>query len=183
MIPSRDKCIDLMKLYHMRPNIMDHSLLVSRIAVTLGRMLRERGLGLDVDLIEAGALLHDITKTRALMTGENHSESGAELLRELGFSQVAEIVGQHVRVKPDVLVRDSLHEAEVVNYADKRVMHDQLVSLKKRFLDIQERYGLTPERRERIRQTEQEAMVIELRIFSRLPIKPQDLKGLINGTH
>ncbi len=183
MIPSREQCVDLMKLHHMRSNIVDHSLLVSRVAVVLGRMLRESGLGLDVDLIEAAALLHDITKTRALTTGENHSESGAELLQELGFKRVAEIVGQHVRVREAILRAESLHEAEVVNYADKRVMHDQFVSLEKRFLDIMDRYGSTPGRRERIRQTEREAMIIETRIFSRLTIQPHDLRGLIDETN
>ena len=44
----------------------------------------------------AAALLHDITKTISFETKEHHDESGGELLRELGFASVGEIVKQHV---------------------------------------------------------------------------------------
>ena len=35
----------------------------------------------------------------------------------------------------------SVSEEEVVNYADKRVRHDQIVSLEERFQDLKNRYG------------------------------------------
>ena len=38
----------------------------------------------------------------------------------------------------------------IVNYADKRVMHEEVVSLSRRFLDLMDRYGSDEKRRERI---------------------------------
>jgi len=44
----------------------------------------------------------------------------------------------------------TLDEAMLVNYADKRVMHERVVTLSRRFVDLLERYGTTDERRHRI---------------------------------
>jgi len=55
------------------------------------------------------------------------------------------VIGQHGRLK-----ELELNEALLVNYADKRVMHDRVVSLPRRFVDLLDRYGTNDERRERI---------------------------------
>ena len=164
----------------MLPNIVAHSKLVHRVALTLVRHLNRNGCDLDETLVEAGALLHDITKTQAIKTGENHSETGAALLQELGFPQVAEVVAQHVRVDNGNGANSKVTEAEVVNYADKRVMHDRLVDITQRFRDIQKRYGTTLERVERIMRTEEETRQIEEKLFARLAISPGDVERLIH---
>jgi uncharacterized protein len=51
------------------------------------------------DLVVATALLHDITKTRSLVTKERHDTSGGALVRELGFPRIAEIVEQRVIIQ------------------------------------------------------------------------------------
>jgi len=133
-----------------------------------------------VGLVEAGALLHDITKTRALQTGENHSQTGALLLEQLGYGEVAELVARHVNLDSGQGTDPHISEAMVVNYADKRVMHDRMVDLEKRFEDILKRYGTKPERVERIRNTKIQAQEIERKIFSHLDITPQQLETLIH---
>lgn len=180
MIPRREHCYLLMEEYGMLPNIVAHSKLVHRVALLLVRHLNSNGCNLDEALVEAGALLHDITKTQAIKTGENHSETGAALLNELGFPQVAEVVAQHVNVFDRNGSGAAITEAEVVNYADKRVMHDQLVGLTLRFRDIRKRYGSTLERVERITRTEQETQLIEKKLFAHLTISPGDVERLIH---
>jgi putative nucleotidyltransferase with HDIG domain len=101
------------------------------------------------DLVAAAALLHDITKTRSLETRERHDESGAELLRELGFDRVAEVVASHVFFR-GYNPSGPLEEREIVYYADKRVMHDTIVTVDERVRDLVNRYGRTPEHVERI---------------------------------
>ena len=179
MIPSQNECVELMKRFGMLANIREHSFLVRRVALTIADLLNTNGSGLNLSLIEAGALLHDITKTRGLRTGENHSKTGARLMEQLGFPEVARVVAQHVNLDPQEYGYSSLTEAEVVNYSDKRVMHDQIVTLDERFEDIRDRYGATPERIERIRQTERQARDLERKILSHLAISQMDLERLI----
>ncbi len=139
--PTREQCLALMEAHGMRPNIRAHSLEVCRIALAVGRAVAARGVAMNLPLIEAGALLHDITKTRSLETRENHAETGRALLESLGFPETGAIVGEHV-IPPDPGNR--LTPSEIVAYSDKRVLHDRKVSLDERFVYLLETYGKMP---------------------------------------
>jgi hypothetical protein len=89
-------------------------------------------------------------------------------------------VGQHVRLAA-YFGSDLITEAEIVNYADKRVLHDRIVSLAKRMEYIFERYGKGPEHRERISWLWEKTILLENRIFTELPFLPDDLEGLVTG--
>ncbi len=155
----------------MLPHIVDHSRQVCRVAGLLVDGLRAGGVTLNPDLVRAAALLHDITKTRSFDTRENHAATGADLLRARGFPEVGRIVGQHVALEayPEA---SPPGEAEIVNYADKRVLHDRIVLLDERMDYILERYGRLPEQRVRIRRLWDLSTLVEARIFSRLPCAP-----------
>ena len=58
-------------------------------------------------------------------------------MQEMGYGELAGLVANHVLLPPD----QPLDETMVVNYADKRVTHDQLVTLTERFDYITQRYG------------------------------------------
>ncbi len=147
-IPSRDECIDLMEEYCMLPNIVEHSRQVMHVSLAIVEQLQNRA-GIDRERVLAGALLHDITKTRSLKTKERHDASGGVLLRERGYVRIAEIVEQHVVLR-DFNPHGDLEEREIVFYADKRVMHDKVVTLDERIADLIQRYGKTEEIRRRI---------------------------------
>ena len=134
------------------------------------------------ELIRAAALLHDITKTRSFKTGENHAESGARLLAELGFPEVAGIVGQHVRLNRYPSGDSAPTEAEIVNYADKRVLHDRIVPLDERMGYILERYGFDEEHRQNILCLWDRTRRLERRLFAGLPMTPDDLSRLAPGS-
>jgi len=95
-------------------------------------------------MIRAAALLHDITKTRSFQTLEDHAETGARLVADLGYPEVGRIIGQHVRLESYPPARTP-SEAEIVNYADKRVLHDRIVSLDERMGYILKKYGDAPD--------------------------------------
>ena len=177
-VPSRAECLVLMSRYHMLENIIQHSLVVCRVGVYLSQELNRLSEGLDLEEIEAGALLHDITKTRSFRTGEDHAVSGAQLLRELGYPRVGEIVEQHIHLKGKGYP-ERISALEMVNYADKRVRHADIVSLKERFLDLLERYGNNPGAAGRISCLEQETTLLEKRIFERLDFGPDDLSRIL----
>jgi len=149
-IPSIEECYKLMNRFDMLPNIKAHSEKVMTVSMSIFNNLKDQG-DINKNLIIAASLLHDITKTRAIKTktGEQHDKTGGELLRGLGFVRIAKIVENHVHINnfhPD----SELNEIEIVCYADKRVMHTEIVSVEKRIADIVIRYGKTPEKKEKI---------------------------------
>jgi len=62
-----------------------------------------------------------------------------------------------------------------VNYADKRVMHDRIVSLEERFSDLKERYGGNLRAMDYLERLQKEIYRIENKISFILQIDPNDL--------
>jgi putative nucleotidyltransferase with HDIG domain len=163
----------------MMAHIAAHSRQVCRVALFLAGELREREVPLNTDLVRAAALLHDITKTRSFQTGENHARTGAEFLSSLGYPEVGGIVGQHVRLAA-YFDGNLPGEAEIVNYADKRVLHEKITSLAERMEYILTRYGKTPGDVLRIRDTWEKTEALEKRLFQRLPFSPDHVTVRLN---
>mgnify|MGYP003803389707 CR=1 FL=1 len=161
-IPSRAECYRLIEEHRMLPNIREHSELVMRVALAIADNLRT-GVRVNRDLVAAAALLHDITKTRSLSTKEKHDITGANLLRDLGYARVGEIVRAHVLFS-NFIEDGPLEDREIVYYADKRVMHATIVSVHERVADLVARYGKTPEIIERITANKRLILAIEGKI-------------------
>lgn len=178
-IPSEKECYRLIYETGMMEHIVAHSVRVSQVAVLISDHLKAKGFDLNRELVRASALLHDITKTRSFETGENHALTGCQFLSERGYAEVGQIVRQHVRL--DVYNDSEMPtEAEIVNYADKRVLHDQVASLRQRLDYIMEKYGTRPEYHERIRHTWQKTGELENKLFRMLPFSPREVAGLIS---
>jgi uncharacterized protein len=169
-----------METHAMLPNIREHSFRVMEVASFLGEALAAAGFDLNLPLIAVGALLHDLGKTPCLGTLTNHAELGAGLLEELGYPHVAQVVREHVHLDPSIMDPRPLREAEVVNYADKRVLHEAVVTLEVRFADLKVRYGRTPEAIVRIKATEIKSRALEEKLFAPLQLSPLDLLR-VNG--
>jgi putative nucleotidyltransferase with HDIG domain len=160
-IPSMELCRKLMK-ENMLPNIYGHSVQVMNVAKMITSNLKN-SCGLNIELIIAASLLHDISKTKSLTTKEFHDAEGGRFLRALGYGSVAEIVEEHVFLK-NFDPEDRLNEKEIVYYADKRVMHEKIVSIKERMEDIILRYGNTPEKIALIRNNTALIQEVEMKI-------------------
>ncbi|MGZ6231236.1 MAG: HDIG domain-containing metalloprotein [Syntrophales bacterium] len=161
-IPSREECDELMVQHSMRPNIVEHSIQVMHVSLAIADNLKN-GVAVNRGLVIAGALLHDIAKTRSLATKERHDLSGGELLREMGFTSIAEIVEQHV-VLQNLDPEGKLEEREIIYYADKRVMHDKIVTIDERVHDLLQRYGNGEEIRSLICQNKDLILAVESKI-------------------
>jgi uncharacterized protein len=177
-IPSRADCLVLMEDYGMLPHIREHSFLVTEVALQLGTSLVEAGFPLHLDLIEAGSLLHDLGKTPCLGTTLNHAEWGAQALHAAGYPEVAQVVREHIILQPDGEDPRFRRETEVVHYADKRVLHTQVVTLTDRFADLKERYGKSEEAQRRLAALEEKARGLETKLFAHLGLNPSDLLQL-----
>ncbi|MBW1744544.1 MAG: HDIG domain-containing protein [Deltaproteobacteria bacterium] len=189
MIPTKEQCLELIGRHKMLPHIVRHSQLVTRVAVLIARKLNGVGQQLDLALVEAGALLHDITKTISIETSENHAQTGGELLTSLGYPGVAEIVRQHICLDPGSFDPDAVTEAEVVNYADKRVKHEEVVDIEDRFQDVLERYvkkipryvKKIPGLEARFEQVQRETQLVEQKIFSKIDISPEQIRETLDN--
>ena len=175
---TQSECLDLMTAHRMLPNIQEHSFRVRDVALLVGRHLLTAGVELSLPLLEAGALLHDLAKTATLHNGGEHARLGAQWLIDLGYPAVAEIVREHVWLSRNPGEPWPLREVEIVNYADKRVLHDLVVTLGQRFDDLRCRYGRTPDIVDRITTNERRSLILENKIFARLNLIPDDILAI-----
>ncbi|MDA3916178.1 MAG: HDIG domain-containing protein [Deltaproteobacteria bacterium] len=173
-IPSQKKCFELIEQMNMMSHIIDHSITVANVAYYLSRKLKNRFHEIDIELVTSAALLHDITKTRSFKTKESHSATGGELLTGLGYPETGGIVRQHI-ILDSYTMNSSVSEQEIVNYSDKRVLHDQVVLLEKRLSYIHNKYGTQRGFKEGIKIMWAKTVNLEKKIFSHLDIKPEEL--------
>jgi uncharacterized protein len=177
-IPDKARCHELMERYHMPQHIREHCTVVCQVALCLANALKANGETLNLEAIEAAALLHDITKSTSIHTRENHAETAARLLHSLGYARIAAIVKAHVSA-PAVDNRGVVTEEEVVNYADKRVQHTAVVSLDQRFADLMSRYARDEISANHISRLKAQTRAIEKKLFSRLHLSPAELSMLL----
>lgn len=97
---------------------------------------------LDRELVRAGALLHDVSKTASIIAKQMEREGkkvdrvphdvlGGRVLRARGLPErLAQVVEEHGHIEPRTYrAAGPLTESELVCYADKRVTGDKVVTL------------------------------------------------------
>ena len=140
-IPTRVEAARILLDQRAPDWLLEHSATVADVASYVGTKIDERGHAINVPLVEAAALLHDIDKALPAnhpLKGLGHADAGAAWLREHGFDELAPSVASHpvMRLTEDeryeFWVREATIEERVVAYADKRSRQD-VVSLDERF--------------------------------------------------
>ncbi len=159
--PSDMRCLQLWDQFDMLPHIREHSLAVAQVATHLALAAKAKGLPVDVQLVRASALLHDIAKTYTIRHGGNHSQLGGAWMQEiLGNPQVAMGIIHHVHWPWAVDTQRHFLPMAII-YADKRVMHNRIVALDERFDDLYARYGTTEYIRQRLAESLEQSREIE----------------------
>lgn len=154
-------------------------MVVARVAEIITKGLMRAGHSLSLETVIAGALLHDIGKTACLDNDDDHAVKGSEICIRHNLHAIADIIAEHVILKEYSSGRD-FAEKEIVYYADKRVNHDQVVSLEERLDYILKRYGLNNASRCRaIRKNYARCQELEKRMFSFLHFKPGEISDLL----
>jgi len=124
---------------------------VSKIAVRLARRLKDKGYDVDMELVEIGAILHDIGRSKT--HNADHAAVGGNMVRQLGIAEsVARIVDRHIGAGipedearalglPDgVYVPETLEE-KIVCYADKLIAGRREVDISVTIDDFAEKMG------------------------------------------
>jgi len=160
--PTDEQCFACWDALGMLTHIREHSLLVAALATFLAGRAAQRGLEIDVAKTRAAALLHDIAKTYTIRHGGHHSQlGGAWAMDWTRNAPLAQGVVHHVHWPFELDLKRHFLPLVII-YADKRVMHDRVVPLRERFVDLLERYGTTDLIRERIGLSNQQAKDIEI---------------------
>jgi molybdenum cofactor cytidylyltransferase len=149
-------------------SLFEHSRAVAGLALDLAKALNRAGGRMDLDLIGAAGLLHDLAR------GEpGHAHAGEEMLRNMGYPTVAEVVGAHMDLS--VTEDEPLRPHEVVYLADKLVQGNRAVSLEKRFRERLERYAQNPKASAAIASRQTTALKIKQRLEQRLGFSLESL--------
>ncbi len=131
MIPSEEEAIAMHRKHGSSQVIIEHCETVARVAKILADEFRSHGVEVDSRAVEAGALLHDIGRSKVQTV--RHGVEGAELIGREGVDEkVVEIVRRHVGagISPDEAERLGLPhfdyipgalEERIVCFADKMV--------------------------------------------------------------
>jgi uncharacterized protein len=169
-LPDRRRCLDLLAAEGVPGHICAHSERVAEVALRLARpLMGVAGETLDIKLVEAGALLHDISKFFTIQNGGNHCTIGGARARELGLCAIVPIIERHVDLG-EWDPQGPVTEVELINYADKRVCHTEVVTLAERFDDLLHRYGKTQKARTRITGNWDVIKKLEEKIMGRIPV-------------
>lgn len=121
-VPTREECEIIMDMFHpLGSAVRCHCEKVADVAVAIGRRLQERGQEIDLEVVHAGALLHDMAEGMP-----DHEGQACRMLHDLGFGRIGDLVADHAGLRK----LDSLTpvEEKIVYLADKYVEGDCLVS-------------------------------------------------------
>lgn len=165
-VPSEEECYAIIKRANTSVKMINHCKQVAQLSCVMASYLIKAGSHLNLELIRAAALLHDLAK------GEpHHAQVGAKKL--VDYPEVAEIVAEHMDIS--LHYDQPLTEKEIVYLADKLVIEDQIISLQARFSGPLEQHKNDQEVFRRIRQRMSDAESIQTRIEQLIKMPLHDL--------
>jgi uncharacterized protein len=140
-LPSKRRALNFLAQSGCSPGVIRHCKAVAALAIKIAQACKRRGLNVDIQLVEVGALLHDIGRSRTHHV--NHAILGAEIARSLNLpDSVVSIIERHVGggITPDEAkklgwpVKSYLPrtlEEKIVNYADKLIEGSRRVPIER----------------------------------------------------
>lgn len=189
----------LLEQYQTPQNVRRHCEIVTHVALDLGTKLIEKGEILSLGFLYEASMLHDIVRyidfrdmskknftekiteekwkfwesLRKKYAGRHHAEVAQEILMTHDRPEVADIIRKHCascilgEKKEEELIT---WEDKLLYYADKRVKHTQIVSLKERFRIGREQNPDVRNDLERSLEIEKRALQLEKEIFDILQV-------------
>ena len=162
---SSEKISSIIAEFKTPPNVIKHIAQVANVADSIARNLVDKWVLVDEGLVHTGAMLHDVVRyvdfkwwidpkrfedlpewdldfmnsVADSYKGVHHSYAAWDLILDMWFPEIASVVKAHNSYQ-------AFHgfnsiEEKIVYYADKRVLHDKVVTIKERMEDGKVRYG------------------------------------------
>jgi len=188
--------------FHIPSHILKHCELVSGIAKQIGEKYIQKGNNVNLDNLIIAGLVHDLfrvidiseenyadlcknaeeydTNTWDLMRmrykGKTHSKAAFDFFTQKGEEELANIIKKHYfKAILDTEDAPTTLEEKILTYADKRVMHDKIVSLKERVEDGQKRHGSIDDDSQKIGQIYNAYYALEKELLEPIGMKPEEV--------
>jgi len=138
-LPSREQAIEFLHENHCPANVVKHCEAVAELAIEIAEACRAKGLNVDLRLVEIGALLHDVGRSKTHTV--NHAIVGADLVKSAGLPEsVVLIIERHVGGGITAREAEALGwpkgdympktlEEKIVSYADKLIGNSKRVPI------------------------------------------------------
>ena len=158
-LPSREQALQLLKHNNCPPQIISHCTAVTDYALDLAAQLETKGQQVNVDLVEAGGVLHDLGRCKTNTV--DHGVVGGQFAEQLGLPQeVVNVIKRHVGAGiteqeaqamgwPKDNYMPLTLEEKIVCYADKRIDKDKKNPIESEIKKLQK--AGKPEAAERVR--------------------------------
>lgn len=193
----------IMNEFHVPIHIRKHCEAVANVAQQIAKGYIQKGQDLNVENLVSACLLHDLFRivdiseesykklcknaeeydkntwdiTRMRYKGKTHSEIAYEFLEEKGEEELANLIKKHYFVAIiDPNDKAFTLEEKILTYADKRVLHENIVSLKERFEDGAKRYNKENEDSNQQKAIYNAYFDLEKELFDPIDLKPEDIK-------
>ena len=139
-LPTRKEALSFLVKAGCSRGVVRHAKAVAALAVKIAEACRKKGLEVDIQLVEIGALLHDIGRSKTHSV--NHVVVGTEIARSLGLpGSIILIIERHVGggISKDEAkrlgwpVKDYIPltlEEKIVTYADKLIEGSRMVPIR-----------------------------------------------------
>jgi len=134
---SKSQALKLLKKYNLKPYKIRHCLLVADIATNLAKKIKKTNAHLNIDpqVVEIGAILHDIDSAIPVKKIGQHGKIGYQILKKEGLPE--KIARPALSHSVDAICNPNraprTWEEKIIAYADKLVRKDKKVTLKERF--------------------------------------------------
>ncbi|MCS7096486.1 MAG: TIGR00295 family protein [Candidatus Bathyarchaeota archaeon] len=94
-LPTREQAMQLLREAGCPDNVIKHCEAVTELALEIAKNCKEKGVNVNLSLVEAGALLHDIGRSKTHTV--HHAIEGANLAESLGLPMpIVSIIKRHV---------------------------------------------------------------------------------------
>jgi len=186
MIPTEDQAKALWDTYELPEKKRIHVALVAKVARAMAKLLLDNNtcdaatnlpIVINVKLLVAGALLHDIDKNIPKQAGERHPDPAVRVLKEEGMEEVASVVAAHsLSAILDPKIAPKTWEEKLVYLADKMVKYE-IITVDERF-NLWRRESLPKEAMHELDQAYPFVKKLEQEIFTLLAVSPAELARL-----
>ncbi|GAB6057836.1 HD domain-containing protein [Desulfonatronum parangueonense] len=170
--PTEAQCRKMWERWDMPEHIQSHSLTVTRVSRCIAELMKKTLLpNLDVHVVIAAAMLHDLAKFYTILHGGSHSQIGAAWVQEhTGNPVLARAVLHHVEW-PFAMDLRRYPVSLIVCYSDKRVKHTEIVTLEERYADLQTRYGMNATAIKHIQESLEQGQAIERLLTAEMKVE------------
>jgi CTP:molybdopterin cytidylyltransferase MocA len=166
--PDEAECAELLHIAGTPEGAVRHSRVVASAAARIAESLSRCGAAIDMRLLAASCLLHDIAKGE-----KDHESRGARWLRKRGYAKVAEVVASHKDLTPS----KNIGEAEILYLSDKITDGDAVSTLAHRMARMEDRFQRGSEALRNARRRIETAMDIERKIESITGLSLSEILG------